>query len=88
MDYHFLPRTIWAGDSKILQHPAELYTSVVVTRSIPAGMCFGPCVLQNTLYETISVIAQKCSDRKAKSYVFRVSFTVLWSVFMTHGKQR
>ncbi|XP_070696622.1 zinc finger protein 488 [Pempheris klunzingeri] len=72
MDHTFLPRSIWTGDSKFLQHPADLYTSVVVTRSIPAGTCFGPCVLQNTFYDTIAFIAQKSCDKTAKSYVFRV----------------
>ncbi|XP_028278470.1 zinc finger protein 488 isoform X2 [Parambassis ranga] len=72
MDHTFLPRSIWTGDSKFLQHPTDLYTSVVVTRSIPAGTCFGPCVLQNTFYDTIAFIAQKSCDKRAKSYVFRV----------------
>ncbi|KAF3708265.1 Zinc finger protein 488 [Channa argus] len=72
MDHTFLPRSIWTGDSKFLQHPADLYSSVIVTRSIPAGTCFGPCVLQNTFYDTIAFIAQKCGDNRAKSYVFRV----------------
>ncbi|KAK2824258.1 hypothetical protein Q5P01_021433 [Channa striata] len=72
MDHSFLPRSIWTGDSKFLQHPADLYSSVVVTRSIPAGTSFGPCVLQNTFYDTIAFIAQKCCDKRAKSYVFRV----------------
>ncbi|CAB1424803.1 unnamed protein product [Pleuronectes platessa] len=72
MDHSFLPRSIWTSDSKFLQHPADLYSSVVVTRSIPAGTCFGPCVLQNTFYETIAFIAQKSFDRRAKPYVFRV----------------
>ncbi|XP_063731378.1 zinc finger protein 488 [Eleginops maclovinus] len=72
MDHTFLPRSIWTGDSKFLQHPADLYTSVVVTRSIPAGTCFGPCVLQNTFYDTIAFIAQKSCDKRAKSYMFRV----------------
>ncbi|XP_018539740.1 PR domain zinc finger protein 8 [Lates calcarifer] len=72
MDHTFLPRSIWTGDSKFLQHPADLYSSVIVTRSIPAGACFGPCVLQNTFYDTIAFIAQKSCDKRAKSYVFRV----------------
>ncbi|KAE8280600.1 PR domain zinc finger protein 8 [Larimichthys crocea] len=72
MDHTFLPRSIWTGDSKFLQHPVDLYTSVVVTRSIPAGTCFGPCVLQNTFYDTIAFIAQKSCDKRAKSYMFRV----------------
>lgn len=73
MDHTFLPRSVWSGDSKFLHHPADLYTSVVVTRGIPAGTCFGPCVLQNTFYDTIAFIAQKSCDKTAKSYVFRVS---------------
>ncbi|XP_023265178.1 PR domain zinc finger protein 8-like isoform X1 [Seriola lalandi dorsalis] len=72
MDHTFLPRSIWTGDSKFLQHPADLYSSVIVTRSIPAGTCFGPCVLQNTFYDTIAFIAQKSCDKRAKPYVFRV----------------
>ncbi|KAM9345432.1 zinc finger protein 488 [Symphorus nematophorus] len=73
MDHTLLPRSMWSGDSKLLQqHPADLYTSVVVTRSIPAGTCFGPCVLQNTFYDTIAFIAQKSCDKRAKCYVFRV----------------
>uniref|UniRef100_G3NVU2 PR domain containing 8 n=1 Tax=Gasterosteus aculeatus TaxID=69293 RepID=G3NVU2_GASAC len=77
MDHTFLSRPIWTGDSKFIQHPADLYTSVLVTRSIPAGTCFGPCVLQNTFYETIAFIAQKSSDKTAKSYVFRVDPEVM-----------
>uniref|UniRef100_A0A672ZW83 PR domain containing 8 n=2 Tax=Sphaeramia orbicularis TaxID=375764 RepID=A0A672ZW83_9TELE len=72
MEHSLLPRSMWTGDSKFLQHPADLYTSVVVTRSIPAGTCFGPCVLQNTFYDTIAFIAQKSCDKRTKSYVFRV----------------
>lgn len=76
MDHSFLPRSIWTSDSKFLQHSADLYTSVIVTRSIPAGTSFGPCVLQNTFYETIAFIAQKSCDKMNKSYVFRVSLNL------------
>ncbi|XP_041866439.1 PR domain zinc finger protein 8 [Melanotaenia boesemani] len=72
MDHSLLSRSVWTGDSKFLQHPADLYTSVEVTRSIPAGTCFGPCVVQNTFYDTIAFIAQKSCDKRAKSCVFRV----------------
>uniref|UniRef100_A0A667YZZ5 Zinc finger protein 488 n=1 Tax=Myripristis murdjan TaxID=586833 RepID=A0A667YZZ5_9TELE len=72
MDHTLLPRSIWTSDSKFLQHPADLYTSVIVTRSIPRGTSFGPCVLQNTFYDTIAFIAQKSCDKRTKSYVFRV----------------
>ncbi|XP_032408302.1 zinc finger protein 488 isoform X1 [Xiphophorus hellerii] len=72
MDHALQTRSVWSSDTKFLQHPTDLNTSVVVTRCIPAGTCFGPCVLQNTFYETIAFIAQKCSDKTAKSYMFRV----------------
>uniref|UniRef100_A0A3Q3BCH9 Zinc finger protein 488 n=2 Tax=Kryptolebias marmoratus TaxID=37003 RepID=A0A3Q3BCH9_KRYMA len=72
MDHSPLPRSMWTGDCKFLQHPTDLNTSVVVTRSIPAGTCFGPCLLQNTFYDTIAFIAQKCCDKTSKSYMFRV----------------
>ncbi|XP_072246478.1 zinc finger protein 488 [Leuresthes tenuis] len=78
MDHTLLPRSTWTTDSKFLQqHPADLYTSVMVTRSIPAGTCFGPCVLQNTFYDTIAFIAQKSCDKRAKSCVFRVDPEVM-----------
>lgn len=78
MDQPFPPRSAWTGDAKFLQHPADLYTSVVVTRGVPAGTCFGPCVLQHTFYDTIAFVAQKCYDKRAKSCVFRVSSGLLW----------
>ncbi|XP_038152163.1 PR domain zinc finger protein 8 [Cyprinodon tularosa] len=71
MDHAFLTRSI-SSDAKFLQHPTDMNTGVVVTRCIPAGTCFGPCLLQNTFYETIAFIAQKCSDKTAKSFMFRV----------------
>uniref|UniRef100_A0A3P9HDS0 PR domain containing 8 n=1 Tax=Oryzias latipes TaxID=8090 RepID=A0A3P9HDS0_ORYLA len=72
MDHALLARSAWTSDCKFVQHPSDLYASVVVTRSIPAGACFGPCLLQNTFYDTIAFIAQKSSDRRSKSYVFRI----------------
>ncbi|XP_034041425.1 PR domain zinc finger protein 8 [Thalassophryne amazonica] len=77
MDHSFLPRVMWTGDGKLLQHPADLYTSVVVTRSVPAGTSFGPCVFQSTFYDTIAFIAQKSCDKRAKPYVFRVDPEVM-----------
>lgn len=79
MDQTLLHRSIWTGDSKFVQHSADLHTSVVVTRSIPAGTCFGPCLLQNTFYDTIAFIAQKSCDKRAKSYIFRVSCATIMS---------
>ncbi|XP_056148373.1 PR domain zinc finger protein 8 [Lampris incognitus] len=73
MDPSFLPRSLWTSDGRILHHSAaDVFTSVVVTRSIPAGTSFGPCVLHHTFYDTIAFIAQKSRDKRAKSYVFRV----------------
>ncbi|KAJ8418159.1 hypothetical protein AAFF_G00138680 [Aldrovandia affinis] len=73
MELSFLPRSLWASDSKLLQHHVtDLFTSVHVTRDLPAGASFGPCVLQNTFYDTIAFIALKSCDKRNKSYVFRV----------------
>lgn len=74
MDHSFLSRSLWTSEGKFLQHHAtDLYTSVHVTRNIPAGAQFGPCILQNTFYDTIAFIALKSCDKRSKSYVFRVS---------------
>ncbi|MBN3295830.1 PRDM8 protein, partial [Amia calva] len=73
MQLSFSPRSLWAADSKCVHHSAsDLLASVHVTRDIPGGACFGPCVLQNTFYDTIAFIALKSLDRRSKSYVFRV----------------
>ncbi|KAI1894305.1 hypothetical protein AGOR_G00114450 [Albula goreensis] len=73
MELSFLPRSLWASDSKLLQHHVtDIFTSVHVTRDLPAGASFGPCVLQNTFYDTIAFIALKSCDKRNKSYVFRV----------------
>uniref|UniRef100_A0AAV2JRS6 SET domain-containing protein n=1 Tax=Knipowitschia caucasica TaxID=637954 RepID=A0AAV2JRS6_KNICA len=52
-------------------YPSDVHTSVVVTRRIPSGTCFGPCVLQGSL-NSIAFIAQKSSDNRNNTYVFRV----------------
>ncbi|XP_076022145.1 zinc finger protein 488 [Genypterus blacodes] len=72
MDPSYLPRALWSGDRKLLQHPADFHTSVIVTSSIPAGTSFGPCLLQNTTYDSIAFIAQKSCDKRTKACVFRV----------------
>ncbi|XP_010897517.2 PR domain zinc finger protein 8 [Esox lucius] len=73
MEHSFLPRSLWTSEGKFLHHHAtDLYTSVHVTRDIPAGAQFGPCVLQNTFYDTIAFIALKSSEKRSKSYVFRL----------------
>ncbi|CAB1312405.1 unnamed protein product [Coregonus sp. 'balchen'] len=73
MDHHFLPPSLWTSEGKFLHpHATVLYSSVHVTCNIPAGAQFGPCILQNTFYDTIAFIALKSCDKRSKSYVFRV----------------
>ncbi|XP_028651471.2 PR domain zinc finger protein 8 isoform X2 [Erpetoichthys calabaricus] len=73
MDLNYFSKSIWANDSKLPHHHlTDLLTSVYITRDVPEGTTFGPCLLQNTFYDTIAFIALKCSDRRNKSYVFRV----------------
>lgn len=72
MEPALVPRCAWAGESKPMQHPSDIHTSVAVTRTIPSGTCFGPCLLQGTFYDTISFIAEKTRDNQNKAYVFRV----------------
>ncbi|XP_055083274.1 PR domain zinc finger protein 8 [Periophthalmus magnuspinnatus] len=71
MEPTLVPSYAWSGESKSTQHPSDVHTSVVVTRSIPSGTCFGPCVLQGT-FDSIAFIAQKSSDTRNKAYMFRV----------------
>ncbi|XP_072292915.1 zinc finger protein 488 [Eucyclogobius newberryi] len=70
MEPTLVPRFAWSGESKPMQPPPDVH-SVVVTRSIPSGTCFGPCALQGTS-DSITFIAQKSSDTRSKAYVFRV----------------
>ncbi|MBN3282605.1 PRDM8 protein, partial [Polyodon spathula] len=73
MEHSYLLKTFWANDNRFLHHHvADLLTSVHVTQDLPKGVTFGPCILQNTFYDTIAFIALKCSDKISKSYVFRV----------------
>ncbi|XP_023679874.2 zinc finger protein 488 [Paramormyrops kingsleyae] len=73
MELSFLPCAFWDNDSKFQQHHlADVLTSVHVTRDLPLGAAFGPCVLQNTFYDTIAFIALKSCDKRNRSYVFRV----------------
>ncbi|XP_033886205.3 PR domain zinc finger protein 8-like [Acipenser ruthenus] len=73
MEHSYLLKTLWANDNKFLHHHvADLLTSVHVTQDLPEGVTFGPCILQNSFYDTIAFIALKCSDKISKSYVFRV----------------
>ncbi|XP_041117860.1 PR domain zinc finger protein 8-like [Polyodon spathula] len=80
MEHSYLPKTLWANDNKFLHHHvADLLTSVHVTQDLPKGVMFGPCVLQNTFYDTVAFIALKCSDKVNKSYVFRVDAEAIQS---------
>ncbi|CDQ77493.1 unnamed protein product [Oncorhynchus mykiss] len=73
MNHHLLPHSLWTSEGKFLHHHATvLYSSVHVMCNIPAGAQFGPCILQNTFHDTIAFIALKSSDKRSKSYVFRV----------------
>nr|XP_055026270.1 PR domain zinc finger protein 8 [Misgurnus anguillicaudatus] len=73
MEHNFIHRSLWTNDSKFLHHHvADFFTSVQVTQDVAAGTSFGPCVLYNTFYDTIAFIALKSSDKRNKSYVFRV----------------
>ncbi|XP_051504439.1 PR domain zinc finger protein 8-like [Myxocyprinus asiaticus] len=73
MEHSFIPISLWTYDSKFLHHNvSDFFTSVQVTQDIPAGTSFGPCVLHNTVYDPIAFIALKSSDKRNKSYVFRV----------------
>ncbi|KAK7930830.1 hypothetical protein WMY93_007225 [Mugilogobius chulae] len=72
MEPTLVSRCAWSGESKSTQqYPSDVHTSVVFTRSIPSGTCFGPCVLQGSM-DSIAFIAQKSSDNRNKAYVFRV----------------
>ncbi|XP_078055771.1 zinc finger protein 488 [Mustelus asterias] len=69
---------LWAGDNKFLHHHfTDILTSVHITREIPEDAIFGPCILQNTFYDTIAFIALKSSDRRSVPYVFRVDATAM-----------
>ncbi|XP_072439258.1 zinc finger protein 488 isoform X1 [Chiloscyllium punctatum] len=71
---------LWAGDNKFLHHLfTDILTSVHITREIPEDAIFGPCLLQNTFYDTVAFIALKSSDRRSAPYVFRVDATAISS---------
>ncbi|KAK0135609.1 PR domain zinc finger protein 8 [Merluccius polli] len=76
----FASRSFWANDNKFLpdvRHAADVHTSVVVTRLIPRGASFGPCLLHGSSYDAIAFIALKSCDRITKSYVFRIDPEVM-----------
>ncbi|NWU64969.1 ZN488 protein, partial [Pterocles burchelli] len=68
-----LPKFLWTSDNKLLQHHfPDILATVHTTQDIPEEVVFGPCMLQNTLLDTVAFIALKCSDRRNIHYVFKV----------------
>ncbi|NXO04487.1 ZN488 protein, partial [Rhinopomastus cyanomelas] len=71
-----LPKFLWASDNKLLHHHfLDILATVHTTQDIPEEVVFGPCMLQNTLLDTVAFIALKCSDRRNIHYVFKVDVT-------------
>ncbi|XP_069744172.1 zinc finger protein 488 [Narcine bancroftii] len=80
MEFTPFSKGLWTGDNKFLHHHfTDILTSVHITREIPEDAVFGPCILQNTFYDTIAFIALKSSDRRSVPYVFRVDTTAVSS---------
>ncbi|NWU89981.1 ZN488 protein, partial [Upupa epops] len=75
-----LPKFLWTSDNKLLHHHfPDMLATVHTTRDIPEEVVFGPCMLQNTLLDTVAFIALKCSDRRNIHYVFKVDVTSVHS---------
>ncbi|NWQ78041.1 ZN488 protein, partial [Columbina picui] len=71
-----LPKFLWTSDNKLLHnHLPDILATVHTTQDIPKEVVFGPCMLQNTLLDTVAFIALKCSDRRNIHYVFKVDVT-------------
>ncbi|XP_064418763.1 zinc finger protein 488 isoform X1 [Latimeria chalumnae] len=78
MELTSLSKTLWANDSKLLHHHfTDVFTTVHTTRDILEGSIFGPCILQNTFYDTIAFIALKCTEKRSNPYVFRVDTAIM-----------
>ncbi|XP_010165524.1 zinc finger protein 488 [Antrostomus carolinensis] len=76
MERTSLPKFLWTSDNKLLHHHfPDILATVHTTQDIPEEVVFGPCVLQNTLLDTVAFIALKCSDRRNVHYVFKVDVT-------------
>ncbi|XP_067387567.1 zinc finger protein 488 [Emydura macquarii macquarii] len=76
MELTSLPKLFWMSDSKLLHHHfPDVFATVHTTQDIPEEASFGPCMLQNTLLDTIAFIALKCSERRNIHYVFKVDVT-------------
>ncbi|NXP47091.1 ZN488 protein, partial [Heliornis fulica] len=75
-----LPKFLWTSDTKLLHHHfPDILATVHTTQDIPEEVVFGPCMLQNTLLDTVAFIALKCSDRRNIHYVFKVDVTSVHS---------
>ncbi|NXK89298.1 ZN488 protein, partial [Formicarius rufipectus] len=75
-----LPKFFWTSDNKLLHHHfPDVLATVHTTQDIPEEVVFGPCMLQNTLLDTVAFIALKCSDRRNIHYVFKVDVTSVHS---------
>ncbi|XP_019411893.1 PREDICTED: zinc finger protein 488 [Crocodylus porosus] len=80
MELTSLPKLLWTSDNKALHyHFPDVLATVHTTQDIPEEAIFGPCILQNTLLDTIAFIALKCSDRRNIHYVFKVDVSSVHS---------
>ncbi|KAM9281997.1 zinc finger protein 488 [Cariama cristata] len=80
MELTSLPKFLWTSDNKLLYHHfPDILATVHTTQDIPEEVVFGPCMLQNTLLDTVAFIALKCSDRRNIHYVFKVDVTSVHS---------
>ncbi|XP_059677311.1 PR domain zinc finger protein 8 [Gavia stellata] len=80
MELTSLPKFLWTSDNKLLHHHfPDILATVHTTQDIPKEVVFGPCILQNTLLDTVAFIALKCSDRRNIHYVFKVDVTSVHS---------
>ncbi|XP_068544738.1 zinc finger protein 488 [Anas acuta] len=80
MELTSLPKFLWTNDNKLLHHHfPDVLATVHTTQDIPEEAVFGPCMLQNTLVDTVAFIALKCSERRSIHYVFKVDVTSVHS---------
>uniref|UniRef100_A0A8B9FYV4 PR domain zinc finger protein 8 n=1 Tax=Amazona collaria TaxID=241587 RepID=A0A8B9FYV4_9PSIT len=80
MELTSLPKFLWTNDNKLQHHHfPDILATVHTTQDIAEEVVFGPCMLQNTLLDTVAFIALKCSDRRNIRYVFKVDVTSVHS---------
>uniref|UniRef100_A0A674K7M0 PR domain zinc finger protein 8 n=1 Tax=Terrapene triunguis TaxID=2587831 RepID=A0A674K7M0_9SAUR len=86
MELTSLPKLLWTSDNKLLHHHfPDVFATVHTTQDIPEEASFGPCMLQNTLLDTVAFIALKCSERRNIHYVFKVGEPDVTSVHSPSG---